>query len=104
MGFSIARAPDIRAGGGDDEVRYNVNAPVYTLELPSGTYFVTPGGLGDQAFYALYESVKANRQAQLIIAGVPMITIAAGQTEVFTFDAQAAHDAIMAVGGDLVGE
>jgi len=26
--FSIAQAPDIRAGGGIDEVRYNVNAPV----------------------------------------------------------------------------
>ena len=28
LGFSVARAPDIRAGGGEDEVRYNVNAPV----------------------------------------------------------------------------
>ncbi|MBI3917574.1 MAG: hypothetical protein HY322_11275 [Betaproteobacteria bacterium] len=28
LGFSVARAPDIRAGGGEDEVQYNVNAPV----------------------------------------------------------------------------
>ena len=28
LGFSVAQAPDIRAGGGQDEVRYNVNAPV----------------------------------------------------------------------------
>ncbi|GGO80245.1 hypothetical protein GCM10011348_16530 [Marinobacterium nitratireducens] len=28
LGFSVAQAPDIRAGGGQDEVRYNINAPV----------------------------------------------------------------------------
>ena len=27
-GFSVAKEPDIRTGGGDDEVQYNVNAPV----------------------------------------------------------------------------
>ena len=32
----VARAPDIRAGGGEDEVRYNVNAPV---SVEGGTGF-----------------------------------------------------------------
>ncbi|MCB9929003.1 MAG: hypothetical protein H6844_06280 [Alphaproteobacteria bacterium] len=36
LGFSIAQAPDIRAGGGQDEVRYNVNAPV---SVEGGTGF-----------------------------------------------------------------
>jgi hypothetical protein len=36
FGFSIAQAPDIRAGGGIDEVRYNVNAPV---SVDGGTGF-----------------------------------------------------------------
>ena len=35
-GFSIAQAPDIRSGGGQDEVRYNVNAPV---SVDGGTGF-----------------------------------------------------------------
>jgi len=35
-GFSIAQAPDIRTGGGQDEVRYNVNAPV---SVDGGTGF-----------------------------------------------------------------
>jgi len=78
--------------------------PVYTLQLPAGTYYVTPGSYGDRPFFALYESVKAGRQAQLDAAGVPKITIVAGQTADLTFDAQAAHDAIIEVGGDLVDE
>jgi len=36
LGFSVAQAPDIRAGGGQDEVRYNVNAPV---SVDGGTGF-----------------------------------------------------------------
>ncbi|WP_206521912.1 hypothetical protein [Mesorhizobium sp. M7A.F.Ca.CA.004.04.1.1] len=36
LGFSVARAPDIRAGGGEDEVQYNVNAPV---SVDGGTGF-----------------------------------------------------------------
>jgi hypothetical protein len=78
--------------------------PVYTFQVPSGTYFVTPGTIGDQPFFALLESVRAGRQAQLILAEVPTITISAGQTTEFTFDAQAARDAIISVGGDLVAE
>ena len=35
-GFSIGQAPDIRTGGGNDEVRYNVNAPV---SVDGGTGF-----------------------------------------------------------------
>jgi len=35
-GFSVAQAPDIRSGGGQDEVRYNVNAPV---SVDGGTGF-----------------------------------------------------------------
>jgi len=34
--FSVAQAPDIRTGGGQDEVRYNVNAPV---SVDGGTGF-----------------------------------------------------------------
>jgi len=74
------------------------------LPVPEGTYYVTPGAYGDRAFFALYEAVKAGRQAQLDAAGVPKITIVAGQTAELTFDAQAAHDAIIEVGGDLVDE
>ena len=36
LGFSVAQAPDIRAGGGQDEVRYNINAPV---SVDGGTGF-----------------------------------------------------------------
>jgi hypothetical protein len=36
LGFSVAREPDIRAGGGQDEVRYNVNSPV---SVDGGTGF-----------------------------------------------------------------
>ena len=36
LGFSVAQAPDIRAGGGQDEVQYNVNAPV---SVDGGTGF-----------------------------------------------------------------
>jgi len=36
LGFSVARAPDIRCGGGEDEVQYNVNAPV---SVDGGTGF-----------------------------------------------------------------
>ncbi len=36
LGFSIARPLDIRAGGGEDEVQYNVNAPV---SVDGGTGF-----------------------------------------------------------------
>ncbi|MBL8484264.1 MAG: hypothetical protein JNJ60_18855, partial [Rhodocyclaceae bacterium] len=36
LGFSVAQAPDIRTGGGQDEVRYNVNAPV---SVDGGTGF-----------------------------------------------------------------
>ena len=36
LGFSVAQAPDIRAGGGQDEVRYNINAPV---SVEGGTGF-----------------------------------------------------------------
>ena len=36
LGFSIAQAPDIRTGGGNDEVRYNINAPV---SVDGGTGF-----------------------------------------------------------------
>ncbi len=36
LGFSTARPVDIRAGGGDDEVQYNVNAPV---SVDGGTGF-----------------------------------------------------------------
>ena len=36
LGFSVARPPDIRAGGGEDEVQYNVNAPV---SVDGGTGF-----------------------------------------------------------------
>ena len=34
--FSVAKAPDIRTGGGDDEVQYNMNAP---LSVDGGTGF-----------------------------------------------------------------
>jgi hypothetical protein len=82
----------------------DASEPVYTFQVPAGTYFVTPGSIGDQPFFALLESVRAGRQAQLILANVPMITISADRTTEFTFDAQAARDAIIAVGGDLVEE
>src|SRR6185503_13572715 len=36
LGFSVARPLDIRAGGGEDEVQYNVNAPV---SVDGGTGF-----------------------------------------------------------------
>jgi hypothetical protein len=36
LGFSVAQAPDIRAGGGQDEVQYNINAPV---SVDGGTGF-----------------------------------------------------------------
>jgi hypothetical protein len=36
LGFSVARPVDIRTGGGDDEVQYNVNAPV---SVDGGTGF-----------------------------------------------------------------
>ncbi len=34
--FSVGKAPDIRTGGGDDEVQYNINAP---LSVDGGTGF-----------------------------------------------------------------
>jgi hypothetical protein len=72
-----------------------------TLPIPSGTYYIVPSGFGHQPSWALLESVRAGRHAQLQAAGVPSITVAAGATESLAFDATAAYDAVMSVGADL---
>src|SRR4029079_8323927 len=46
LGFSTARPIDIRAGGGEDEVQYNVNAPV---SIDSGTGIDHARGLGQES-------------------------------------------------------
>lgn len=73
----------------------------YDLPVPAGTYYIAPGSLDNRPFLALLESIRANRHAQLDAAGIPKVTVAAGQTESLAFDAHAAVAAIIQVGGDL---
>lgn len=74
---------------------------VYDLPVPAGTYYIAPGSLETRPFLALLESIRTNRHAQLDAAGVPKVTVAAGQTKSLAFDAHAAVAAIIQVGGDL---
>jgi hypothetical protein len=78
------------------------NQPLTAIPIPAGTYYIVPGSFGRVSCFALLESIRAGRQALLDAAGVPKVTVTAGQTVSFEFDAQAALDAVMAVGGDLV--
>lgn len=70
--------------------------------LPPGAYYVAPGGFGTRASMAVYLSILNGRQAALDAAGVPRITAVSGQEASLEFDARAAYDAIIQVGGDLV--
>ena len=70
LGFSVAQAPDIRAGGGQDEVRYNVNAPVsvdggtgFDKLVILGTEFaddivITEGGIFGAGLNVRYSTVE----------------------------------------------
>jgi hypothetical protein len=65
LGFSVAQAPDIRAGGGQDEVRYNVNAPVsvdggtgFDKLVILGTEFADDIVITDKAIYGAGLNVR----------------------------------------------
>ncbi|MBC7133329.1 MAG: hypothetical protein H5U16_09525 [Roseovarius sp.] len=65
LGFSIAQALDIRAGGGQDEVRYNVNAPVsidggtgFDKVVILGTEFADDIVITDKAIYGAGLNVR----------------------------------------------
>jgi hypothetical protein len=72
--------------------------------LPPGEYYAVPGLISDQSGMALYLSIRAGRQAMLDAAGVPKFTAISGQEVSLTFDARAAYEAVVQVGGDLVPE
>jgi hypothetical protein len=75
---------------------------IHNLATPSGTYFVVPGSFRNLSFFALVDAVKQGRQGKLVAANVPTITVEENGVAQFQLDAQAAHDAVMSVGGDLV--
>ncbi len=65
LGFSTNRPLDIRAGGGDDEVQYNVNAPVnvdggtgFDKLVVLGTEFADDIVITDKAIYGAGLNVK----------------------------------------------
>ena len=65
LGFSTDRPLDIRAGGGEDEVQYNVNAPVYVdggtgfdKLVVLGTEFADDFVITDKAIYGAGLNVK----------------------------------------------
>jgi hypothetical protein len=72
------------------------------VPIPAGTFYLSPGVIGHRTPLALYESVRAGRQAALDAAGVPTMSVAIGGTATLEFDARAARTAILSVGSDLV--
>lgn len=73
------------------------------IPMAEGEFYIVPGGYpASTTSLALLDSVRAGRHAQLDAAGVPKFTFVAGQTTEVAFDAQAAVNAVMAVGADLL--
>ncbi len=72
-------------------------APPLAMPLvPPGTFYVSPGMIDMPLPLALFDAVRAGRQADLDAAGVPKFTAIEGQQVTLQFDARAARDAIMA--------
>lgn len=72
--------------------------------LPGGTYYVAPGPYGIDVTRALRLAVLAGRQAALDAAGVPKVTVPPGGEAAVSVDAEAARDAILQVGADLLND
>lgn len=70
--------------------------------LPAGEYYIAPGGFQTRPGVALLRSVIAGRQSALNAAGVPRVTVTAGNTSSLNMDVAGARDAILSVGDDLV--
>lgn len=85
-------------------IREHFYVPTRLPLLPPGEYYAVPGLITSQSGMALYLSIREGRQAQLDAAGVPKITAISGQEVSLTFDARAAYEAVVQVGGDLVPE
>lgn len=80
------------------------NQPDDLLPIAAGEYFVVPGSLLSISRRAAYAALLAGRAQDLEDAGVPLINLRLGQNPHVTIDANAAVEAIMQVGGDLVQE
>ncbi len=77
LGFSTNRPLDIRAGGGEDEVQYNVNAPVnvdggtgFDKLVVLGTEFADDFAITDKAIYGAGLNVKYTTIEVLEIDGL----------------------------------
>ncbi|MDQ0612685.1 hypothetical protein QF046_000326 [Microbacterium sp. W4I4] len=77
LGFSTSRPLDIRAGGGEDEVQYNVNAPVnvdggtgFDKLVVLGTEFADDFAITDKAIYGAGLNVKYTTIEVLEIDGL----------------------------------
>ena len=83
LGFSTARPLDIRAGGGEDEVSYNVNAPV---SVDGGTGFDKLVILGTEENIGKFKEFLPDRLRKMIVH--------TGQTRV---DQPASQDAVAGI-------
>jgi len=90
LGFRVDQA------SGSVVERLTAAPPLIMPTLPPGTYYVCPGTLAMPLPLALFDAVRAGRQADLDAAGVPKFTAIEGQQVALQFDARAARDAIMA--------
>lgn len=75
--------------------------PPLTPLLPAGDWYVAPGLFPARPGTALHRGLLAGRQAQFDAAGVPKLTVVAGQPATFTFNARTTYEAIISVAGDL---
>jgi len=64
------------------------------IMIPAGEYYVSPGTIGYPTSLNLIDCVKQGLQAELDAAGVPKITVVAGETTEVTIDALAAYNAV----------
>lgn len=90
-------------GSGKIIIREGMGVNDTDIPMAEGEFYIVPGGYpASTTSLALLDSVRAGRQAQLDTAGVPKYTFVAGKTTQVAFDAQAAVNAVMSVGADLL--
>ncbi|MDQ7013675.1 MAG: hypothetical protein Q9O74_07220 [Planctomycetota bacterium] len=85
----------------DESGRANVLARVGEddLSIPAGTYYVSPGPVGPDPVSTRLIQLVRDGVVDLDAAGVPKLTVTAGQITTFQVDAPAAETAIMNAGG-----
>lgn len=90
-------------GSGKIIIREGMGVNDTDIPMAEGEFYIVPGAYpASTTSLALLDSVRAGRQAQLDTAGVPKFTFVAGTTTQVAFDAQAAVNAVMLVGADLL--